>query len=197
MVECFYTLDYTTSNLRQGKISPFAFHALVYTIADKYLVLGLRSIAFTKCRSFLLKSCQDVETMLESTYALNECMPQMDGKSLISELLIDAWVLGSSKLRADMGEGRFDAMLYQISWLRVALACRVLKGSQGGVFGWCAVCHNLMHFGSDDLKTGVKKLLWCDHCFEFVWMDPTGSVFKRCMYKLEYLFGRSGRRIRK
>jgi hypothetical protein len=45
MVQFFYTFDYTS--LEHSGIAPLDLHARVHTIADKYEVLGLKSITTT------------------------------------------------------------------------------------------------------------------------------------------------------
>jgi len=140
MIKYLYTLGYDAT--AQSEISPLGLHARIYTIADKYEVLALKSIALERFRRDVAALCKDGKAMVEATHALDACRPFPICDPSLHDLMVEAWLLGGKCLLANIGESETSSLLSEVAWLSVALANRMLKSSK-----------------SDSLPVSLTKLL--------------------------------------
>lgn len=125
MVKFFYTFNYETP--LPTEVSSLGLHARVYTIADKYGVLELKSFALENFKNGLLVSNEDGKAMVEATHALAECNPPPTCDTALHDLMVKAWLHGGEDLLADIGEAEVLSLMEKVPWLATPLAVLLLK----------------------------------------------------------------------
>jgi hypothetical protein len=160
MVKFFYTFDYTAPE--HSEISPLDLHARVYTIADKYEVLGLKSIALAKFKSGLHASYQDGKAMVEATRALTACRPLPCCDTTLHDLIIEAWLHGGEATFDNVDDAEIETLYTEEAWLPVALSMRTVKGIKRNMLrGRC--CENVKDLDSWTMMAGIEvKCRYCD-----------------------------------
>ena len=125
MIKFFYTFDYTFP--LQTETSSLGLHARVYTIADKYEVLGLKAIALENFKNGLLVSHEDGKAMVEATHAVAECNPPPTCDTTLHDLVVKAWLHGGEDLFADVGKAEVLSLFVEVPWLAAPLAALLLE----------------------------------------------------------------------
>lgn len=120
VVKFFYAFDYDNTPA-QSEILPLGLHARACTIADKYEVLVLRSIALAKFKNALLASRKDGKAMVEAAHALTECStlaecstwPSCD--TTLYDLMIEAQLHGGEDLLVSIGKAEVSNLFTDIT----------------------------------------------------------------------------------
>jgi hypothetical protein len=139
LVKFFYTFDYDNTPMRSDNIG---LHARVYTIADKYEVLGLKSIALARFKEGLVESHKDGDAMVQATRTLAECLPPPTCDTVLHDLMVKAWILGGDALFLAVGEAEISSLFTEMTWLSAAFATRMLKRMKPGPI--CGHCKDLI-----------------------------------------------------
>ena len=179
MVKFFYTFDYTA--LEHSEISPLDLHTRVYTIADKYEVLGLKSIALAKFKSGLHASYQDGKAMVEATRALTACRPLPNCDTTLHDLMTEAWYHGGEDTFASGDKEEISSLFEEVVWLPVAIAINTLgKLKKNSLRGrcWTGKCTNVKELDSRTVMAGVAvRCGWCQAVY-----DDKGSEIIKVAY---------------
>lgn len=175
MVKFFYTFDYDNAPT-PPEISPLGLHARIYTIADKYEVLVLKSIALAKLKSCLSASYKDAKIMVEGTYGVTEARPHPSCDTLLHDLMIEAWLHGGEHLFAEIGEAEILSLFMDVAWLSVALAARMFKSLKSDSLRASCVngCTYLTRIETETMVTGVS--VNCGRCSAL--LDKSGTKTK-------------------
>jgi hypothetical protein len=163
MVKFFYTIDYDNTPAN-SELSLLGLHAHVYTIADKYQVLVLKSIALAKFKGALATSYKDGKAMVEAAHALTQCIPFPSCDPTLHDLMSEAWLHGGDELFANVGEAEIALLFAEVGWLSVTLASRMLKTSKSdSLRGRCITgCTQLTRMESGTVMAGVTAK--CSRC---------------------------------
>ena len=159
MVKFFYTFDYTA--LEHSEISPLDLHTRVYTIANKYEVLGLKSIALAKFKSGLHASYQNGKAMVEATRALTACRPLPCCDTTLHDLIIEAWLHGGEATFDNVDDAEIETLYTEEAWLPVALSMRTVKGIKRNMLR--GRCCDVKDLDSWTMMAGIEvKCCYCD-----------------------------------
>lgn len=77
MLHFMYTFDYTVSGNNQERASPMIFNVEVYSIADKYCILGLKTRAKKKFDK-AVKTCWDMDDFAHAITEVYSSTPSTD-----------------------------------------------------------------------------------------------------------------------
>jgi hypothetical protein len=151
MIKFFYTFDYDTPDQsgtsthdipNDTEISPLGLHARLYTLADKYEVLALKSIALARFKKGLVESYTDEDAMVAATRDLGGFLPPPTCDTTLHDLMIEAWIRGGEDLYYEVGEENVSSLFKEMSWLSAGLATRMLERSKTGTI--CGHCNELI-----------------------------------------------------
>jgi hypothetical protein len=177
MVNFFYTFDCTTPE--GSEISPLDLHARVYTIADKYEVLGLKSVALAKFKAGLVASYKDGKAMVEATRALTASRPLPNCDTTLHDLMTEAWYHGGEDTFASGDEAEISSLFEEVVWLPVAVTLHTLKSLKADMLrGSCADGCNLVR-GMDAWKVMTGFVVKCNYCQAVLGGEGT-EILKFC-----------------
>jgi hypothetical protein len=131
MVYYFYNFNYRTSSNSTKPAEMIAWPALsvhiqMYSIADKYDVPGLRTLALEKFKAFLAGPEATCTNLENATYAINKLqLPEAD--TALRVLLVDAWLLrGFAKEFIVQQPKSFATLMVSAPWLSIGFHSRAL-----------------------------------------------------------------------
>ena len=131
MVYYFYHFDYYNGRDRTQPTEPTPWRALwnhiqMYSIADKYDVPGLRTLALEKFKAFILGRDATCRLLEKATHAINKLhLPESD--TALRDLLVDAWLLGGfARQFITQQPKHFATLMVSAPWLSLGLHSRTL-----------------------------------------------------------------------
>jgi hypothetical protein len=174
MVQFFYTFDYTS--LEHSGIAPLDLHARVHTIADKYEVLGLKSIALAKFKSKLQLYHHDGKVMIAATRALAACRPLPCCDTTLHDLVIEAWLHGGEDTFDNVEDAEIDTLYIDEGWLPRAPAKRAMKGIKRNMLrGRCTNrCKSVKEIDSWTMMAGIA--VTCRLCHAVIGDEGTEVI---------------------
>ena len=131
MVYYFYNFDYYNGENRTKPTEPIPWRALwnhiqMYSIADKYDVPGLRTLALEKFKGFISGPDASCGILENATHAINKLqLPESD--TALRDLLVDAWLLsGFAREFIIQQPKHFATLMTSAPWLSLGLHLRAL-----------------------------------------------------------------------
>jgi hypothetical protein len=131
MVYYFYNFDYYngTDSTRPTEAKPWpalSIHIQMYSIADKYDVPGLRTLALEKFKAFTSGPDVTCGVLTNATHAINKLqLPESD--TALRDLLVDAWLLsGFARTIIIQQPKSFVTLMTSAPWLSLGLHSRAL-----------------------------------------------------------------------
>ena len=184
MIKFFYTFGYDNPPA-QSDISLLGLHARVYTIADKYEVLVLKSLALAKFKSGLYTSYKDGKVMVEATRALTACRPLPCCDTTLHDLMTEAWYHGGKDIFASGDEADISSMFEEVVWLPVAVAKHTLKDmNSDSLRGRCTDgCKKVSEVDIWSVMTGI--VVRCKYCQAVLGDDEETQIFKLCYFGMK------------
>lgn len=135
MVYYFYNFDYYNGSDSTKPIEPVPWHALwnhiqMYSIADKYDVPGLRTLALEKFKAFISGPDATSGLLENATHAVNKLqLPDTD--TALRDLLVKAWLLGGfAKTSIIEHPKHFAKLMAAAPWLSHGLQSNALPTLQ-------------------------------------------------------------------
>jgi hypothetical protein len=135
MVYYFYNFDYysgidSTKPAEAKPLLALSVHIQMYSIADKYDVPGLRTLAYEKFKAIISGPDATCRLLEYATYVINKLqLPEPD--TALRDLLVDSWLLGGfSKTFIKQQPKTFAALMTSAPWLSLGLHTRALPSLQ-------------------------------------------------------------------
>jgi hypothetical protein len=131
MVYYFYNFDYYNGSDSSQPTEPIPWRALsnhiqMYSIADKYDVPGLRTLALEKFKTFIHASGATYRLLENATIAINKLqLPETD--TALRDLLVDAWLLRDFASKFIVQHPKdFATLMASAPWLSLGFHSRAL-----------------------------------------------------------------------
>jgi hypothetical protein len=135
MVYYFYNFDYYNGidSTKPTEAKPWpalSVHIQMYSIADKYDVPGLRTLALEKFKTLISGPDATCRLLENATHAINKLqLPEPD--TALRDLLVDSWLLsGLSRTFIKQQPKSFAALMTSAPWLSLGLHTRALPSLQ-------------------------------------------------------------------
>jgi len=145
MVYYFYNFNYRTGSdstkPTETKSWPaLSVHIQMYSIADKYDVPGLRTLALEKFKASIVVPHTTCGILTNATHAINKLqLPEAD--TALRDLLVDAWLLGGfAKTFIVQQPKQFTILMASAPWLSIDFHSRALPTLQFSHFVKQASC---------------------------------------------------------
>jgi hypothetical protein len=185
LVKFSYTFDYDNTPTNT-EMSPIGLHARVYTIADKYEVLALKSIAVARFKQVLIDCFDYAEVMVEATRDLAEFLPPPTCDTTLHDLVVEAWILGGKDLFRDIGEEEVLSLFTEITWLSAAFATRMLAKTKASPI--CGHCNDLIT-QAECLEKREKAVLHLRYQLQRYFLSQNYSAKEEGMSAMDELLG--------
>jgi hypothetical protein len=185
LVKFFYTFDYDNTPANT-EMSALGLHASVYTIADKYEVLALKSTALARFKEVLVEFYDVGEVMVEATRDLTGFLPPPTCDTTLHDLVVEAWIIGGEVLSQDIGEEEVLSLFTEMTWLSTAFATRMLARSKSG-----RICghRNDLITQAECLDTREKVVLHLRYNLQRGFLPQNGSAKEEEMSALDKILG--------
>jgi hypothetical protein len=185
LVKFFYTFDYDNTPANT-EMSALGLHASVYTIADKYEVLALKSTALARFKEVLVEFYDVGEVMVEATRDLTGFLPPPTCDTTLHDLVVEAWIIGGEVLSQDIGEEEVLSLFTEMTWLSTAFATRMLARSKSG-----RICghRNDLITQAECLDKREKAVLHLRYNLQRGFLPQNGSAKEEEMSALDKILG--------